>query len=132
MNWYLAAIKKYAVFSGRARRSEYWYFVLFNFIGFILLLKVAELINNDGSFVVMSLFTIGLFLPGLAVAVRRLHDIGKSGWFLLIWFIPFGGIWLIVSLATEGVKGSNEYGPDPKNPDSGGSGNFSTVLDDNI
>jgi len=132
MNWYLAAIKKYAVFSGRARRSEYWYFVLFNFIGFIVLLNITQLINNDGSFALMSLFTIGLFLPGLAVAVRRLHDIGKSGWFLLVWFIPFGGIWLIVSLATEGVKGSNEYGADPKDLNADASANSSTILDDNI
>jgi uncharacterized membrane protein YhaH (DUF805 family) len=64
------------------------------------------------------LYGLALFIPGLAVAVRRLHDIGKSGWMILVALIPLiGGIWLLILLVKEGDSGSNEYGPDPKNPD---------------
>jgi len=129
MNWYLEVLKKYFVFSGRARRKEYWYFVLFNIIAFVVLINIDQAINIPEVSIIFQVFSIGIIIPGFAVAVRRLHDIGKSGWFLFIIFIPFGSIWLIFSLATAGVNGPNKYGPDPKNTDGLSS---SSVLDDNI
>ena len=101
---------KYFDFNGRARRSEYWNFFLFNWAVNILL----TIIFGSDSFVI-SLFSVAVFLPGLAVAVRRLHDIGKSGWSLLIALIPLAGIIiLLVWYAREGEAGANMYGEDPK------------------
>ena len=127
MNWYLAVIKKYAEFSGRARRKEYWMFVLFNLI---FLFAAAVLDNIFGTTFkfesgygsqampygwLYMLYAFALVIPGLAVCVRRLHDVGKSGWMLLIVFIPFiGAIWLLVLYCTAGDQGDNKYGPDPK------------------
>lgn len=112
-------MKNYAVFSGRARRTEYWMFVLFN-----ILVTFAILILEGVMYAAFSSGTMGLlyvlyglatFVPSLAVAVRRLHDTGKSGWFLLIALIPFvGGIVLLVFLCTDSEPGMNKYGPSPK------------------
>ena len=120
MNWYLKVLKQYADFSGRARRTEYWMFTLFNLIFAIVAMVLDNLLGlkfNEQipyGFMYM-LYGLAVFIPGLAVAVRRLHDVGKSGWWLLIAFIPLiGAIWLIVLYATEGTRGNNEYGPDPK------------------
>jgi uncharacterized membrane protein YhaH (DUF805 family) len=119
MNYYLAALKKYAEFSGRARRKEYWFFALFNVI-FIL---VAMLLDNILGLTIMDLpygffyfaYAVAMVIPGIAVFVRRMHDIGKSGWWYFIAFIPLiGAIWLLVLCLTEGTPGDNEYGPDPK------------------
>lgn len=121
MNWYLEILKhKYADFSGRARRTEYWSFVLFNFI----FAMVAIVLDNifDITFVgiigygpLSSLYMLAMIIPSLSVAVRRLHDTGKSGWMILISLIPIiGGIWLLVLLLTEGDVSENEYGPNPK------------------
>lgn len=110
MNWYLEVLKKYAVFEGRARRSEYWYFVLFNTIITILL---GQLDSSMGLiFGTETIYSIALLIPSIAVGVRRMHDVGKSGWYLLI------PIYNLILAITEGESGSNEYGPDPKNPDS--------------
>ena len=116
MNYYLMAFRKYAEFSGRSRRSEYWYFFLFNMLISWALQFLAMYLAEVG--VILSAgYSLAALIPGLAVAVRRLHDVGKSGWFILIALIPIiGAIWLIVLLATDGDKGSNEYGQDPKNP----------------
>ena len=112
-------MKKYADFSGRARRSEYWYFVLFN----IIFLIIAMVLDNVLGTTIASLpygafyfiYALAVFLPGLAVAVRRLHDVGKSGWFMFIALIPLvGAIWLLVLYFTEGDAGTNEYGSNPK------------------
>ncbi len=120
--WKKVVFENYANFSGRARRSEYWYFVLGNivFIAPLYLLAVVAAVS-DYPFVagmlmlVTGLVALGIFLPGLAVAVRRLHDINKSGWYYLVSFIPFiGSIILLVWFCTEGTRGSNQYGPDPK------------------
>jgi uncharacterized membrane protein YhaH (DUF805 family) len=118
MNWYLEVLKKYAVFSGRASRREYWMFFLFNLIFAIVaavLDNVLGLAIRDvgyGPFYI--LYALGTLLPGLAVGIRRLHDIGKSGWYMLMGFIPcVGGIILLVFFATQGDMGTNEYGPDP-------------------
>lgn len=119
MNWYLTVLKNYAVFSGRARRKEYWMFVLFNVIFTIaamILDNVLGLAIKDvgyGPFYIV--YVLATLIPGLAVSVRRLHDIGKSGWYLLMGLIPcVGGIILIVFAATPGDVGENEYGEDPK------------------
>ncbi len=120
MNWYLKVLKQYADFNGRARRKEYWMFVLFNIIFAICAIFIDNIIGTAidgiGYGIIYLLYTLAVFIPGLAVTVRRLHDIGKSGWMILVGLIPFiGGIWLLVLTVTEGNSGANEYGPDPKN-----------------
>jgi uncharacterized membrane protein YhaH (DUF805 family) len=136
MNWYLEALKKYAEFSGRATRQEYWMFVLFNFVfssaaslldGFIGL-TYGE---NYGTYgLINSIYSLVLFIPGLSVTVRRLHDTTRSGWFMLIALIPIiGWIKIIVVLASRGVEGPNKYGADPQGSNSDA---FSSVLDGNI
>ncbi|MEN8138383.1 MAG: DUF805 domain-containing protein [Bacteroidota bacterium] len=119
MNWYLQVLQKYATFSGRARRSEYWMFMLFNMIFAIAamvldnVLGIAHEITNYGP--IYGLYALGMFIPGLAVTVRRLHDVGKSGWMFLIAFIPFiGAIYLLVLVVSDSKPGRNEYGPNPK------------------
>ena len=119
MNYYLAVLKKYAVFSGRAQRAEYWYFVLFNVIIGIAFGVINAVIRNDSVALVLgllySLYGLAVLIPILAVAVRRLHDIGKSGWMLLITLIPLiGAIWFIVLMVTDSNPGENKYGPNPK------------------
>jgi uncharacterized membrane protein YhaH (DUF805 family) len=112
MNWYVDVLKKYAVFSGRARRQEYWMFFLFNVIISIVLAVVGRVI---GFAALGAIYSLAVFLPGLGVAVRRLHDIGRSGWAILIALIPLvGTIILIVWLASEGKPEENQYGPNPK------------------
>ena len=114
---------KYATFSGRARRSEYWYFVLFNgliglalgFLGSFL----GTLLRSDGvtTFftVLSSIYSLAVLVPSLAVGVRRLHDIGKAGTNWLFILIPLvGAILLLVWFAQAGQIGPNQYGPDPK------------------
>lgn len=117
MEWYLKVMRdNYANFSGRARRSEYWYFVLFNIIFAVGLFLLSMVLGRIGFFLYVAYALITL-VPGLAVAVRRLHDTNKSGWYYFVCLIPIiGSIWLIVLLATEGDHGTNQYGPDPKNP----------------
>ena len=114
MDWYLTALKKYAVFSGRARRKEYWYFVLFNFLislGLGLIDSVLGLtLENSGMGLLGGLYSLAVLIPGIAVAVRRLHDTGRSGWWLLLSLIPFVGvIILIVFLASGTESGTNQY-----------------------
>lgn len=105
MNWYIAVLKKYAVFSGRARREEYWMFFLFNvIISFIL--GIIE--GIAGISMVSTIYSLAVLLPGIAVGVRRMHDVGKNGWFLLI------PIYSLILAVTEGNKGDNQYGADPK------------------
>ncbi|MET9087162.1 DUF805 domain-containing protein [Streptomyces sp. NPDC004237] len=112
MNWYVDVLKKYAVFSGRARRQEYWMFFLFNVIISIVLAIVGRVI---GFAALGAIYSLAVFLPGLGVAVRRLHDIGRSGWAILIALIPLiGTIILIVWLASEGKPEQNQYGTNPK------------------
>ena len=127
MNYYLDVLKKYAEFTGRARRKEYWMFVLFNLIISIVLGRIDALFGTmdytTSIGYIGGLYSLVVFIPGLAVAVRRMHDIGKSGWMLLVVFIPIAGIiWLIVLLATDSVPGENQYGPNPKE------GEFNNVM----
>lgn len=114
MDYFLAVLKKYAVFSGRARRAEYWYFVLFNIIIGAVLGIISRVIGDDNN-ILAYIYSLALLIPGLAVEVRRLHDIGKSGWWIFISLIPLiGTIWLIVLLATDSNPGENKFGPNPK------------------
>jgi uncharacterized membrane protein YhaH (DUF805 family) len=113
MNWYLKCLKQYADFSGRARRKEYWMFFLFNLIFGVVANVLDFALGVDGVFGL--LYLLGLLIPGLAVTVRRLHDIDKSGWWIFIALIPLiGGIWLLVLVATDSSAGKNQYGENPK------------------
>jgi uncharacterized membrane protein YhaH (DUF805 family) len=119
MNWYLAVLKKYAEFSGRARRKEYWMFALFNVIFSIVLSLLDQLLGtvskDIGLGVFSGLYALAVLLPGLALSVRRLHDVGKSGWWLFIALIPLiGGIWLFVLTVTDSQHSTNQYGANPK------------------
>ena len=124
MEWYLKVMRdNYANFSGRARRKEYWMFVLVQTIVMIGLMILDSVLGLDFELQGISLgygylYLIGLivhFIPSLAVLVRRLHDVGKSGWFYFIFLIPLiGVIWLLVLYCTEGQKEDNKWGPDPK------------------
>lgn len=119
MNWYLEVLKKYAVFSGRARRKEYWMFVLFNMIVAIVAMIVDNVlgiaIEGVGYGPIYILYGLAVLLPGLGVSIRRLHDVGKSGWFLFISLIPIiGGIWLLVVMCGDSMAGDNQYGANPK------------------
>ncbi|MEX0918893.1 MAG: DUF805 domain-containing protein [Candidatus Paceibacterota bacterium] len=114
MNYYLSVLKKYAVFSGRSQRAEYWYFNLFNIIIATILGIISAIVGDDFSILGL-LYALAVFLPTLGVSVRRLHDIGKSGWMLLISLIPLiGWIWFIVLMVTDSNPGDNKYGPNPK------------------
>ncbi|MBT3425954.1 MAG: DUF805 domain-containing protein [Gammaproteobacteria bacterium] len=119
MNWYIEVLKKYAVFSGRARRKEYWFFVLFNvIISLVLTVIDAAMGTYDetvGTGILSGVYLLAIFIPSLAVAVRRLHDTGRSGWWNLIILIPLIGIIvLIVFLCLDGNAEENEYGASPK------------------
>ncbi|MFB4423190.1 DUF805 domain-containing protein [Streptomyces sp. QL37] len=112
MNWYLAVLKNYAGFGGRARRKEYWMFVLFNFIAAVVLSVLGLAIDSQIPYII---YLLAVIIPTIAVVVRRLHDTGRSGWWILISFVPLvGGIILLVFMCTEGAREVNEYGPNPK------------------
>jgi uncharacterized membrane protein YhaH (DUF805 family) len=123
--WKKVLLKNYANFEGRARRSEYWYYVLTNFL-IVMSVYVLGIVGlfNDGyvlstlAFGVYICIAFGTLIPTLAVAVRRLHDLNKSGWNYFFVLIPLvGTIILLVWFFTEGDRYPNQYGPDPKNPD---------------
>ena len=119
MNWYLKVLNDFRDFSGRARRKEYWMFIVFNIIFVALAARLDDILGlynyEYGSGPINGIYSLIILIPSIAVAVRRLHDIGKSGWMLLVVFIPLiGVIWLIVLFVREGDLGPNEYGPNPK------------------
>ncbi|MEU1122939.1 DUF805 domain-containing protein [Streptomyces sp. NPDC005899] len=112
MNWYLNVLKNYAGFSGRARRKEYWMFVLFNAIVAAVLVGIGAALETQIPYII---YMVAVLIPTLAVVVRRLHDTGRSGWWFFITFVPLvGGIILLVFMCTEGARTANEYGADPK------------------
>lgn len=126
MNYYLDVLKKYAIFTGRARRKEYWMFVLINFIitfalyiiTFVLVLTTS---NSSLSFlplvsiILLIIYALALLIPSLAVGVRRLHDTNHSGWWYFISLVPFiGSIVLLIFLIMDSQPGINEHGPNPK------------------
>jgi uncharacterized membrane protein YhaH (DUF805 family) len=115
MEWYTKVLKNYAGFSGRARRTEYWMFTLFNIIIGGVLYAIYAATGSSIFMILYVLYFVAVFVPSLAVGVRRLHDTNRTGWWLLLGFVPFvGGIVLIVFCALEGDRGANQYGEDPK------------------
>ncbi len=119
MNWYLVVLKKYAIFNGRARRKEYWYFLLFN----IIISFVFGIIDGvTGSFsaeagmgLLGGIYMLIVLIPGIAVSIRRLHDTDRSGWWLLIGLIPLiGSIVLLVFLVQDSKPSENQFGANPK------------------
>jgi uncharacterized membrane protein YhaH (DUF805 family) len=119
MDRYVGVLRKYAAFEGRARPSEYWYFVLFNFI-VSLVLNVTDIVigvhsSAAGLGILGGLYALAVFLPSLAVSVRRLHDTGRSGWWIFIGIVPvIGMIVLLIFMVTDGNSQVNAYGPSPK------------------
>ncbi len=107
IEWYKKVVfENYLNFNGRARRSEYWWFFLMNLISIIILIIIGGYIHFP---FLVTIYQLGILIPSLAVGVRRMHDVGKSGWFLLI------PIYSLILACTEGEYGENEYGEDPKN-----------------
>ena len=127
----------YADFEGRARRKEYWMFQLFSILIILAIAIVAAVLGSivdilgTLGFIVYFAFALGILIPSLAVAIRRLHDTGRSGWWYLVSLIPFGAFVLLYFMVIEGDAGPNEYGPDPKDPYPEGAGidEFSGVLE---
>src|SRR3712207_4024073 len=119
MGWYLEAFKKYAVFGGRSRRMEYWSFVLFNFVVFVVLAGIDALLGTFSSAagvgLLSGIYVLATLVPILALTVRRLHDFDRSGWWVLVYLIPLiGPIVLFVFALLDGTPGDNRYGPNPK------------------
>ncbi len=124
MYWYMEVMRKYAVFAGRARREEYWMFQLVNIVIFVVLFAafIPPLIFHSGNLILplrllsafIFFYALALVVPALAVSVRRLHDTNLSGWWVLIGFIPLGGVVLLVFHLLDSNPGPNRYGPNPK------------------
>jgi uncharacterized membrane protein YhaH (DUF805 family) len=119
MNWYLEVLKKYAVFDGRARRKEFWMFFLFNIIISIVLGIIDGVVGTTGAAgsigLLGGLYGLAVLIPGIAVAVRRLHDTSRSGWWILIVLVPLAGvIILIIFMVQDGTPGENQFGKNPK------------------
>lgn len=125
MEWYVKVLRQYADFKGRARRKEYWMFTLINLIIYgifwALMAGIGASTSNPNStlamviFGVIALYGLGVFIPGLAVTVRRLHDTGRSGWWILINLVPFiGAVIMLVFLVQDSQVGDNQYGTNPK------------------
>ena len=115
MNYYAICLKKYAEFAGRARRKEYWMFVLVNFLIAIAISIGGGILGlEEGTAVISGLYSLAVLVPGIAVTVRRLHDTGRSGWWMLIALIPIAGpIAMLIFLCGVSKPGENEYGPNP-------------------
>jgi len=118
MNWYLGALKKYAIFYGRARRKEYWMFVLISMVAYLVLGFVdaqTGTMGISGVGLLSGLYWLGTIIPAIAVTVRRLHDTNHSGWWYFIVLVPIAGpIILLVFLVRDGQPEANAYGPNPK------------------
>lgn len=119
MNWYLEVLKKYAVFTGRARRKEYWYFILFNIMISIILSAIDGMTGSynpqTGMGLLGTIYILAILLPAVGVSIRRLHDTGRSGWWVLLSLIPLlGTIVLLVFMLQDSKPGSNQYGANPK------------------
>ncbi|APZ44412.1 DUF805 domain-containing protein [Acidihalobacter ferrooxydans] len=119
MNWYLDVLRKYAVFSGRARRKEYWFFILFNLIASFIFGVIDGIVgvamHNDNFSLFGTLYALAVLIPAIAVGVRRLHDTGRTGWWILIGLIPLiGWIVLLIFMVQDSQPGANVYGSSPK------------------
>lgn len=112
-NWKLVVLERFAKFDGRAGRSEFWWYVLANIIVYAVLLILGQV--SSIFLVLYALFALAMLIPTIAAGIRRLHDTDKSGWLMLITFVPLvGGILLIVFMAMEGTPGPNRYGSGPE------------------
>jgi len=135
MEWMLLPYRRYADFSGRSGRQEYWMFILFNIVIYLVLggASLAYFIHKatDVDYapgrslpvvgivgvILLAIFALGSFIPSIAVQVRRFHDQDKSGWFILLGFVPYvGGLVVLVFMCLEGTRGPNRFGPDPRDP----------------
>jgi uncharacterized membrane protein YhaH (DUF805 family) len=113
MHWYIDVLRQYAVFTGRARRQEYWMFTLINVLVFFVLAGVFSALGLDSN--IAGIYILAVLLPSIAVTVRRLHDTNRSAWWLLLFFVPvIGDIVLLVFTVFNGTQGENDYGADPK------------------
>lgn len=121
MNWYLGVLKKYAVFKGRAQRKEFWFFVLFHILAIVVLVFLEDFLNiapDTEGLVLAEIYNFAVIIPIIAVTIRRLHDTGRRGWWILINFVPaVGGLILLALLAQDGEAGENDYGANPKQDD---------------
>jgi uncharacterized membrane protein YhaH (DUF805 family) len=122
MEYMFLPLKKFADFEGRARRKEYWMFILFTFVGGFVFGVIDGIISPNGVGMLGMIFQLAVLIPTIAVAVRRMHDVGKSGWYILI------PLYNLILVLTEGDKGSNEYGPDPK----GGDDSMDSIAKDEL
>jgi uncharacterized membrane protein YhaH (DUF805 family) len=123
MSWFIEALKKYAVFSGRSRRKEYWYLVLFSaIIGFVLGIIdgiLGTYSSSTGLGLFGGIFLLAILIPSIAVTFRRLHDTDRSGWWLLIALVPLiGPIVLLIFYLQDSIPGRNRYGLNPKSASS--------------
>ena len=119
LGYWAGCYRKYATFTGRARRAEYWWYTLFNVIVYAVLIGIGLLFSgSDGNSSVLGaligIYLLAVLLPTLAVTTRRLHDSGKSGWWQLIGILPLGGFVVLIMTLLSGDPGPNEYGPDPR------------------
>ena len=120
MDWYLKVLKNYAVFEGRASRTEYWFFILFNIIISIILLVIENSLGiatsaaDSFSFGVISIiYAWAVLIPSIAVSIRRLHDSDLRGWWMLLIFIPIGNFVLLIFFLSRSTDGKNRYGASP-------------------
>ena len=111
MEYFLLALKKYADFNGRARRKEYWMFILFYMIIYIGLAVVDTFVTGG---ILVSLFALAMFIPSISAAARRLHDTGRTGWWQLITFVPILGIIVLIIFLAQDSHEENKYGVNPK------------------
>lgn len=116
MNWYLKVVRdNYANFKGRARRQEYWMFAFINLIIILILNTIDRVAFSADMAILSSVYGLAILIPGIAVAVRRLHDTDRSGWWALLGLIPIvGTIILIVMMCFDSTSGTNRFGPNPK------------------
>lgn len=115
MNWYFHALNKYAVFDGRASRSEFWYFTLFNYIILVALLLTAKITGYAIIYDLCYIYMMVTMLPYIGVTIRRLHDTGRSGIWLIFGFIPIIGFFIVLALCIkDSDQGTNQYGQNPK------------------
>ncbi len=112
MDWYIKVLKKYANFEGRARRQEYWMFLLINLI-IIFVIGLIDGLTGDSGIIGM-IYSLFVFIPSLAVGIRRLHDIGKTGWWIVISFVPIIGFFVLVYFFVQDGEAENQWGPNPK------------------
>ncbi|MGG3561179.1 DUF805 domain-containing protein [Neobacillus rhizosphaerae] len=114
MQWFLKAFQNYAVFNGRARRKEYWFFALFMGIIGIVLTVLLEVSDSWAVIIIALIFCLAMIIPSIAVTVRRLHDIGRSGWWYLLSLVPIGNIVILIFTLLDSQPETNQWGPNPK------------------